>query len=162
MESVIVREVRISELETVKSINEKVLPENYPLSFYYSIAMEWGDIFLVAEVDGRIVGYMMNRIENHFSVKSFRPGIVRKGHILSIAVLPEFQGKGIGSRLLAEGLKRMRKLHHVDNVYLEVRVSNIMAINFYKKFGFEIKTVIPHYYRDGEDAYLMEIVFTQD
>jgi len=155
-DEIVVREVRVGELEVVKAINERVLPENYPLSFYYSIATEWGDIFLVAELDGRIVGYIMNRVENHFSVKSFRPGIVRKGHILSIAVLPEFQGRGIGSALLVEGMKRMRENHRVDSVYLEVRVSNIRAINFYRKFGFEIRNVIPAYYRDGEDAYLME------
>ena len=40
-------------------------------------------------------------------------------------------------------------------ITLEVRVSNTPAINFYKKHGFEIETVKPHYYDNGEDAYYM-------
>ena len=43
----------------------------------------------------------------------------------------------------------------VRNLTLEVRVSNIPAINFYKKQGFKIETTKPHYYDNGEDAYYM-------
>ena len=43
----------------------------------------------------------------------------------------------------------------IQTVTLEVRVGNTAAINFYKKYGFEIETTKPHYYDNGEDAYYM-------
>ena len=43
----------------------------------------------------------------------------------------------------------------IQTLTLEVRVGNIPAINFYKKYGFEIEVTKPHYYDNGEDAYYM-------
>jgi len=39
--------------------------------------------------------------------------------------------------------------------YLEVRGSNVPAVNLYKKMGFEVTRTIRGYYADGEDAYVM-------
>jgi ribosomal-protein-alanine N-acetyltransferase len=39
--------------------------------------------------------------------------------------------------------------------YLEVRASNVPAVNLYKKIGFEIIRTITGYYADGEAAYMM-------
>jgi len=49
------------------------------------------------------------------------------------------------------------KKHNVSEIYLEVRVTNYPAINLYKKLNFEIVKVIPGYYSDGEDAYVMSL-----
>jgi ribosomal-protein-alanine N-acetyltransferase len=46
-----------------------------------------------------------------------------------------------------------------DEIYLEVRVSNDLAIKMYQKLGFYIKSRLHAYYRDGEDAYLMALEF---
>jgi ribosomal-protein-alanine N-acetyltransferase len=159
----VIRPVLPSELIVVKGINETVLPENYPTFFYYDVYRNWGDVFLVAICDGRIVGYIMNRIETKidrnglFSWKTYKAG-----HVISIAVLPEYQNKGIGSALLTKAIELMKKNYSIKKVYLEVRVSNKNAIRLYNKFEFEIKNTIPHYYRDGEDAYLMEKDLEED
>ncbi|MCE4606729.1 MAG: ribosomal protein S18-alanine N-acetyltransferase [Desulfurococcales archaeon] len=153
----IVRPVLPSELIVAKGINETVLPENYPTFFYYDVYRNWGDVFLVAVCDGRIVGYIMNRIETKINKNSlFLWKTYKVGHVISIAVLPEYRNKGIGSTLLTRAIELMKKNYGVKKVYLEVRVSNEGAIRLYNKFGFQIEDVIPHYYRDGEDAYLME------
>jgi ribosomal-protein-alanine N-acetyltransferase len=45
-----------------------------------------------------------------------------------------------------------------DEIYLEVRVSNETAVRMYEKsLGFQIKSRLRAYYRDGEDAYLMAL-----
>ena len=44
------------------------------------------------------------------------------------------------------GMKRME---------LEVRISNVEAIRFYKRYGFEISQLLPKFYTDGEDGYKM-------
>lgn len=143
----------LSDLKEVISINMVTLPEHYPEYFWQEIASEWRDIFLVAEINGKIVGYMMNRIE--IDEGFFKRDYVRRGHVISIAVLPEYRRRGIGKALMIEGMRRMKELYKAEEVILEVRVSNTPAIELYRKLGFKVVRIIPRYYRDGEDAYLM-------
>lgn len=77
---------------------------------------------LVAKVDGRIVG--VSRV------------IKEEGHntLQTLYVLPEYQGKGVGTALWEEGRKF---LDPTKDVVLEVATYNENAINFYKKLGFE-------------------------
>jgi len=55
--------------------------------------------------------------------------------VLSIAVHPEHQGKGIGQKLLARGLRHMEALG-VKKIKLEVRPNNISALKIYEKYRF--------------------------
>ncbi|MEM2756620.1 MAG: GNAT family N-acetyltransferase, partial [Candidatus Bathyarchaeia archaeon] len=80
--------------------------------------------------------------------------IVKKGHIISIAVLPEYRRKGVGRSLMINSLKGLKE-YGAEECYLEVRVSNTPAINLYRSLNFEIIRVIKGYYLNGEDAYLM-------
>lgn len=114
------------------------------------------ETFVVAEADGVIVGYVMCRIERNFSSLSLRPfSIAKKGHIISIAVLPEYRNKGVGSALVEEALEAMSAHYGAEHCYLEVRVSNTGALNLYRKIGFEVERTIRRYYSDGENAYIM-------
>ena len=80
--------------------------------------------------------------------------LVRKGHIISLAVLSEHRKKGIAHTLLEIVLRNISE-YNVTECYLEVRVSNKSALNLYQDFDFKISRMIHSYYRDGEDAYLM-------
>jgi len=153
-----IKEVEYSELARVKEINELVLPENYPFFFYETLYQNYRNIFLVAEADNKIVGYVMCRIEKEV-VFQLLPRFKKVGHIVSIAVLPEYRNKGIGTALMNEVLSRMRRYYDVEYVYLEVRVSNEGAIRFYRRLGFKIANRVKGYYRDGEDAYIMALYF---
>jgi ribosomal-protein-alanine N-acetyltransferase len=97
----------------------------------------------------------MCKIEFGFS--NFRKlGFVKKGHVVSVAVLEEHRGKGIGRALVLEGINGS-SLRKSDEIYLEVRVSNKGAIKLYNDLGFETKSRLRSYYRDGEDAFLMAL-----
>lgn len=72
----------------------------------------------------------------------------------SIAVLPEFRRKGVAAGLLRV-LCGSCSLNDIQDIELEVRVSNTAAIELYKRFFFEITGVRKNYYQDGEDAYNM-------
>ena len=99
----------------------------------------------------------MCKIEYGFS--NFKKlGFVKKGHVVSVAVLPEHRRKGIGEGLVQEAIGGV-KLKKSDELYLEVRCSNSEAVKLYEKLGFIIKQRLKAYYRDGEDAYLMAIEF---
>jgi ribosomal-protein-alanine N-acetyltransferase len=99
----------------------------------------------------------MCKIEFGFS--NFRKlGFVKKGHVVSVAVLQQHRSQGIGNALMLEGINGViaRK---TDEIYLEVRVSNETAVRIYERLGFQIKSRLRAYYRDGEDAYLMALEF---
>jgi ribosomal-protein-alanine N-acetyltransferase len=133
------------------------LPEHYSDYFFQSILRELPESFIVAELDNKVVGYIMCKIEFGFS--NFRKlGFVKKGHVVSVAVLQQHRNQGIGKALMLEGINGViaRK---TDEMYLEVRVSNETAVRIYERLGFQIKSKLRAYYRDGEDAYLMALEF---
>ncbi len=153
----VIRRCDPSDIIPVMEINLKTLPEHYSDYFYESLLAELPEAFLVAEIEKKLVGYIMCKIEYGFS--NFKKlGFVKKGHVVSIAVLPEHRQKGIGSALVEEAIVGV-KLKKSDELYLEVRCSNNEAIRLYEKLGFVIKQRLKAYYRDGEDAYLMAIEF---
>jgi len=152
--TVIIRRARREDLPRIIEINRKCLPENYPEWFFEDHLRNWGKAFYVAEVpEAGVVGYVMTRVEHGVGVVV--KGFVKRGHIVSIAVLPEYRRRGIGTRLMQAAMRSLKEEYGAREVYLEVRVSNTPAIRLYEKLGFRKIYVIPHYYLDGEDAYLM-------
>lgn len=151
----VIRRCETTDLPTVIDINMSALPEHYSDYFFESILKELPEAFIVAEINNSIVGYIMCKIEFGFS--NFRKlGFVKKGHVVSVAVLEEHRGKGLGKALMLEGISGAA-VRKSDEIYLEVRLSNESAIKMYEKLGFHIKSRLRSYYRDGEDALLMAI-----
>jgi ribosomal-protein-alanine N-acetyltransferase len=107
----------------------------------------------VATVDGKVIGYIMCRVEVGLSNFGFG-GLLKKGHIVSIAVLPEYRRKGVGKALINTAIEGMR-FYNAKQCFLEVRMTNISAVGMYKNLGFEVTRTIHGYYADGEDAYVM-------
>jgi ribosomal-protein-alanine N-acetyltransferase len=143
------------DLKSVISINEKTLPEHYTEYFYESLLREIPESFIVAEFENEIVGYIMCKLEFGFS--NFRKlGFVKKGHVVSISLLEKHRGKYIGEALMIEGINGISS-RKGDEIYLEVRTSNLPAIALYEKLNFQSKSILKSYYRDGEDANLMAL-----
>jgi len=151
--NVIIRKFKPQDLDAVIRINRACLPENYPPYFFMQHHKDYPEAFLVAELNGRIVGYVMCRVE--FGASNIKPGFSRKGHIISLAVIPEARRKGIATALMKAAMKAMKEVYGAKEYYLEVRVSNTPAINLYHKLGYREIRRIPRYYLDGEDAWLM-------
>jgi ribosomal-protein-alanine N-acetyltransferase len=149
----LLRRASEADIEQVIQINEKTLPEHYSDYFYFEVLKDFPEGFIVAELYGRVVGYIMCRIEYGFSnVKRF--GLARKGHIVSIAVMSEHRKKGIGTSLIKLVIEEMARKSCTET-YLEVRVTNNDAISLYEKMNYRIVGRIEGYYRDGESAYIM-------
>lgn len=147
------RRFTTNDLQSVMHINRVCLPENYTDYFFIDLFKRFPETFIVAEADGEVVGYIMCRIELGLSNYGFG-GIIKKGHVVSVAVLPECRRKGIGEALIEEAMSGMR-LQGAKQCFLEVRITNTPAVNLYRKLGFEISRTVHGYYADGEDAYIM-------
>ena len=80
---------------------------------------------------------------------------VDESHITTIAAHPDWQGKGLGELMLIHLIDTSLKIGGF-RLTLEVRVSNFVAQNLYRKYGFVAVSTRPHYYSDNnEDAYIM-------
>jgi len=76
--------------------------------------------------------------------------ILDEGHIMNVAVAPDYRGQGIGETLL----RTMMAYTNLEAYTLEVRMSNRTAIRLYRRLGFTEIAIRPEYYID-EDALIM-------
>jgi ribosomal-protein-alanine N-acetyltransferase len=141
------------DLQNVMQINRVCLPENYTDFFFVDLHQRFPEAFIVAEENGKVAGYIMCRIEVGLSNFGLG-GLIRKGHVVSIAVMPQSRRKGIASALIKKALEGI-EYYKGKQCFLEVRVTNETGISLYKKLGFEITRTVNGYYSDGEDAYVM-------
>jgi ribosomal-protein-alanine N-acetyltransferase len=148
-----VRHCTPEDIPSVITVNTLTLPEHYSDYFYYEILKDFPHTFLIAEKDGKVAGYIMCRIEYGLSMTK-RFGLAKKGHIISVAVLEEYRNKGIGKKLIKEALDEVHK-ESGKECYLEVRITNVGAIELYKRLGFNVTSTLHGYYKDGESAFTM-------
>lgn len=77
------------------------------------------------------------------------------GHIISIDVLPDFRRSGLGSKLLRQAETRLQNQNCTFSV-LETAVDNAAALAFYKRHQYSVTKVVPRYYSNGVDAFVLE------
>uniref|UniRef100_A0A7V3RHH3 [Ribosomal protein bS18]-alanine N-acetyltransferase n=1 Tax=candidate division WOR-3 bacterium TaxID=2052148 RepID=A0A7V3RHH3_UNCW3 len=138
----IIRQMKFSDIDPVYEIECQVFPNPWPKSFFENDIHKHNTIALVADLNNLIIGYALADC------------VVEELHITNIAVAPPYQHKGVGKALLSE-LERIGLERDCIYAYLEVRVNNSIAINFYKNFGYKIITLRKNYYLNGTDAYVM-------
>lgn len=95
---------------------------------------------MIAELEGRVVGYAISLIRAHKRWRS--------GRVYGVAVEREFNGKGIGRALVQRTLEQLAQLD-IARVYLEVRADNERAIALYRSFGFVAISNLADYYGVG-------------
>ena len=128
-------------------IEYRCFPDPYPPSLLNHLYESHPYGFLVAELDGKVVGYVIG---------AMRWG--SNGHVIAIAVDPPYRRRGIGTQLLEKIMERLRS-KGARVVRLEVRKGNLPAQGFYSSFGFKPREEVPFYYEDGETAILMTYEF---
>ena len=83
--------------------------------------------------------------------------VIESSELGNLAVHPDFQGRGVGARLLERNLRTCRK-RGVVAVFLEVRASNRRAIALYERYGFKGIGLRKRYYgHPPEDALIMKL-----
>jgi ribosomal-protein-alanine N-acetyltransferase len=134
----------IDDLKEAYKIECEVNPSPWKYETFLS-SFEVGHKGLICKHDSEIIGFII-----------FSP-INPEAHILSISVTKKIQSKGVGSLLLQSMLDQCAAMNY-KKIFLEVRTSNLQAINFYQKFGFSKDAIRDNYYTDNsEDALLMSL-----
>lgn len=151
-----VRSPTVDDLNAIVSINRKSLPENYPVAYFIDLIRTWNQTSCVAELDGKVVGYIILRLETQRSFFS-KSSDFSKGHIISVAVLERARRLGIASKMMIDVIDKTTSIGGIESIELEVRESNIGAINLYFKYGFIKSKILNRYYADGENAVLMTL-----
>lgn len=83
--------------------------------------------------------------------------VIDEAHIATIAVHPSYRGRKVGEHLLRHCIQQAIASNCIT-IMLEVRVSNTVAQNLYRKFGFAVTGERKKYYSDNlEDALIMTI-----
>lgn len=138
-----IRRMTEADVDGVAAVEAATFPTPWSRDAFASEMKNVAARYLVAEKDGRVIGYAGAWI------------ILDESHITNIAVLKEAREQGVG-RALTHGL--LQYLSNLGAAYatLEVRKSNEVAQNLYKSLGFIKLGVRKRYYEDnGEDALIM-------
>lgn len=98
---------------------------------------------LVAVADTGPVGYLLAVLDS------------QRAYLPELAVGADWQGRGVGSELLATGCTRLRE-KGIEGVRVTARATDSRARRFYEDRGFERVERVPAHYEDGTDGVVYE------
>lgn len=141
-----IRKFKPSDMFSVIKLSSETLSEHYNPNLFNYLYETFPNGFWVCEINHKIIGYIVGVKLNNEIAK-----------ILMISVSNLYQNRSIGSKLLTTFLGEII-LHNIKKVELEVKKTNLKAINFYKRFGFEIIEIIKEFYENKDDAIIMRLI----
>jgi ribosomal protein S18 acetylase RimI-like enzyme len=106
-----------------------LVPQNDPVEDIQKKIEFQPNLFFIALEDGKLIGSVMVGYEGH------------RGWMNYLAVLPTYQKRGYGRRLVDKAIEELIKLGCLK-INLQVRRGNISAVEFYKHLGFREDNVI--------------------
>ena len=138
-----IRPFTLSDLDRILEIELQAFPKSpYDWSTFLNLHFLYPETFLVDigpaldRKEDQILGYII---------------FTEEGHIISVAVDPQYRRKGIGKELLQQAIG----IPHRKKVWAEVRRSNQGAQTFYSHMGFQVTGVVSSYY-GNEDALIVQ------
>ena len=139
-----IRKARVDDLPAIVRIEKKSFDRDAwdRELFLDYLAQSARSVFLVATIDGRVVGYAL----------AFHSRMRAELH--SIAVAPRARGRGVAVGLLRR-IVRLLQARGFQTVSLNVRIENMAAIGLYRKLGFQRVRRVNGYYEDGAPAWRM-------
>jgi ribosomal-protein-alanine N-acetyltransferase len=149
IDTVFYRKMTVADIDGVLKIEEEAFSLPWTRdAFVQEMTTNLHAYYIVAENDqGQIVGFCGMWM------------IIDESHITNVAVAEHVKGQGIGEGLMREAIRVARE-HEVVLMSLEVRVSNTIAQNLYRKLDFQNGGIRKGYYTDNqENALVMWVEF---
>lgn len=137
----------IAEIHAAERAYSGTLQLPYPSKIYWRKRLEGmssNDHILIAEIDGEVVGNIL--LKSHDNPRRRHSGY------LAMAVVDEWQGKGIGNRLMCAAIDLADNWLNLVRIELEVFSDNQAAIALYERWGF-VKEGIARKYAFKNGAY---------
>jgi ribosomal protein S18 acetylase RimI-like enzyme len=106
-----------------------IVPQNDPLEDIQKKLEFQPDMFLIALLNGKLIGSVMVGYEGH------------RGWLNYLAVLPDYQNRGYGRKLVEKAIAELLKLGCLK-LNVQIRESNISAVRFYERLGFRDDHVV--------------------
>lgn len=133
-ENVTIRGIRPEDAQAIQDIRIAISEEDAKVDFEKLVEQHIGDgngsTSLVAEVNGRVVGYMISTT----LYAGF--GIQKSAWIMAIGVHPQNMGQGLGIKL-ATRICDLYREKGVNSIYSSVMWDSIDVLSFFKKLGFK-------------------------
>ena len=142
-EAFVLREMTSDDVDAAVVIDRKCFGKRdaWRRKYFLAAMMSLNSVYLVVEVAGKVIACAGAELRND------------EAEIQTLAVDPDYHGRGIGTQLFAKLINTLRE-RGAAFVYLEVRPSNTPAIKLYEHFGFQVFGNLEKYYSNG-DALLM-------
>ncbi|RNA01500.1 putative N-acetyltransferase san [Brachionus plicatilis] len=152
MLSIELGDITIHNIKQLKKINQVVFPVSYNDKFYKDV-LDLGPLAKLAYFNDIVVGGVCCRIDLTDNK--------RRLYIMTLGCLSAYRKYGVGKLMLNHVLDYCEKDGNFECVYLHVQINNDVAIDFYKKFGFEIVERKEQYYKRIEpaDAFVLKKSF---
>lgn len=139
-----VRKATKEDFGSIKELNKKLFELEYN-NFDSTLDTNWPNkedgknyyensikerITLVAELDNKVIGYLIGTLNTELSYI-----LVRQAELDNMCVLDEYRKLGVGTKLF-ETFREICKENRIEEIKVTASYGNINAINFYKKNGF--------------------------
>ncbi|MBL7203733.1 MAG: GNAT family N-acetyltransferase [Desulfobacteraceae bacterium] len=138
LENLQIRKIKAEDASDISQIQSAITKSSPTIDFRQIIEQQVRkdeDVSFVAEVDGRVVGYMISYIV----FGGF--GLEKGAWIATLGVAPKFMGQGIGKRLAEEILEVYRK-KGINDIFTSVRWDSVDLLSFFKTLGFDRSSFI--------------------
>jgi len=143
---IIFRDISLDDINEILEIEKSSFSDPWDSELFYMLIMNRDGCINMKAIKSEILaGYIIGCFEK------------RGFHLMNIAVKKRYRREGIAKSLLYQLIRRVEKDEKCLRIFLEVRINNESAINLYKMFGFKILEVLKGYYRNGEEAVIMEL-----
>lgn len=143
-----VHPMRITDLDAVRAIEESAYAFPWTHGNFVDSLASGYRCRTLHDASGCVLGYFLLMIA------------VDEAHLLNITVMPALHGKGLGRMLLDHAVELVRE-EGALSMLLEVRPSNVRAIQIYERYGFHRIGLRRNYYpakaQDREDAIVMRL-----
>lgn len=138
-----IRRIRETDLEALAGLESELFSDAWSERGLRETFEQKQTLMLAAFEDRKMIGYLIAYY------------VLEEGEIARIAVIPENRRQGVGARLLLE-LESLCEDNGITKLLLEVRESNLGAMDFYTEYGFIEDGIRRNFYENPrEDAVLM-------
>jgi len=154
------RPFSIYDMYKFNNVNLDILTETYHTDFYGKYLAQWSE-YCISSINsiGMIEGYILGKVEGKDKMWH--------GHVTAVTVAPQFRKQGLARAFMNLLEDVTTKIHNAWFVDLFVRSTNKVAIEMYRKLGYDIYRTVEKYYSDdtnqpSEDAYDMRKSMPRD